>query len=171
MRSIWITGFALLMVVCALFVSNAAGAPALPPLKVVTWVDKLTFGIGEQVTINYLVTRTADVTITIKKPDGTSVNIAPKIGVPGGIVQKQNVEASEPIGERLVTVTAKAKDGAQVTDTTSFAVQGNIQAFTLEPQDQGQQQFEDQGQEQQFVVDQGQEQFVDQGEGGQLVGA
>lgn len=161
MRPIWIAGFALLMVVCALFISNAGAAPALPPLGAIAWVDKLTYGIGEQVTINYLVTRTADVTITIVKPEGPPVTIV-KPNVSGGTVLQQNVDASEPIGERQVTVAAKAKDGSQASFATKFTVQGNIQAFA--PQglgqnqfagDQGQEQPGDQGQEQQFVVDQG----------------
>ncbi len=164
MRPIWIAGFTLLMVVCALCVSNAAGAPAQPPLKVLVWVDKTTYGLGETANINYLVTRSAEITINIKKPDGTEVNFGPKQANPNTVL-KQPLQGSQPTGLRQVTLTATANDGSKASDSTSYEVAGLAQGFTLQ-QDQGQEQTGDLGQQNQLIGgDQGQEQQTgDQGQ-------
>ncbi len=170
MRSIWIAGFALLMAVCALLVTSAAGAEGTPPVKALVWTDYVKYGNGETVNIKYLVTRTAQVTITIIKPDGTPVNFGP-MQASANTILTQQVQSSLPAGTRQVTLTAKANDGSTATSQTAYESTGGLaQAIVFNPQDQGQQdQMMGGDLGQQFAGDQGQEQFGDQGEGGQLV--
>lgn len=160
MRTIWIAGFALLMVISALFVTSALGAEGTPPLKAIVWLDSVKYGNQETATIKYLVTRTAQVTIEIKKPDGNVVTFGP-MPANGGTILTQQVQSSAPAGTRTVTLTATA-GAATATDTTTYEATGGLaQAFA--PQNLGQNQ---QGQQQNLVQDQGQMPPADQGQAG-----
>ncbi len=164
MRTIWIAGFAILMTVCALLVTSAAGAEGTPPIKAIVWLDAVKYGNGETATIKYLVTIPAQITLTITKPDGTTVNIGPKPAQAGTVLTEQ-VQSSAPAGTRQVTLTAKA-GGNTATASTSYEATGGLPQGLVaqnlgqeQPGDQGQQ-----GQQQNFVQDQGQ--MVDQGMNG-----
>lgn len=144
MRQIWIAGFILLTFVCALFVSNAAGADdQLPPFKTLVWTSKTTYGAGETIDINYIVTRSSDITITIQKPDGTQTTLNPG-QANANTVLKAQVQGSQTAGARTVTLSAKAQDGTTATDTVKYNVQGLPQGIAA-PQ-QGQEQAGGQGQ-------------------------
>lgn len=177
MRSIWVAGFILLMFICALFVSNAVGADGqLPPFKTLVWTSKTTYGAGETIDISYIVTRSADITITIQKPDGTSTTLNPPTANANTVLKTQ-VQGSQTAGKRTVTLSAKATDGTQAKDTVDYSVQGLPQGLVGPQQgqqltgDQGQQPAGDQGQQppgdqgQQLTGDQGQGQTGDQGQG------
>jgi len=180
MRTIWIAGFAILMAVCALLVTRAAGATGTPPIKAIVWLDAVKYGNGETATIKYLVTIPAQITLTITKPDGTTVNIGPKQAQAGTVLTEQ-VQSSPPAGVRQVTLTARA-GGNTATATTSYEATGGLPQGLVaqnlgqeQPGDQGQQNQligGDQGQEQppfdegqQYTGDQGQEQPTDEGQG------
>ncbi|MFB3766275.1 MAG: hypothetical protein ACE14P_13650 [Methanotrichaceae archaeon] len=143
MRTIWIAGFALL-IVSALFVTNALGATGTPQLKALVWLDAVNYGNGETATIKFLVTVPAQVTLTIAKPDGTTVNFGP-LPAQAGTVMTQQVQSSTPSGTRQVTLTATAGQQS-ATATTSYQATGGLAQALVGP-NAGQGQNNNQGQQ------------------------
>jgi hypothetical protein len=95
-----------------------------PPLQGLTWLQRESFNVGETVPIHYLVTRTADVTITVSGPTGTQ-NF-PFRSVRGSTVLTFNGRAGNPGGWRSVTMRATATSSPRdtITARTSFFVRG-----------------------------------------------
>jgi len=112
----------LIMVLCAISVETASAQN--PPLQGLTWLQRESFNVGETVPIQYLVTRTADVTITVSGPSGTqNFNFR---SVRGSTVLTFNGRAGQPGGWRSVTMRATATSSPRTTiiASTNFFVRG-----------------------------------------------
>jgi hypothetical protein len=112
----------LIMVLCAISVETASAQN--PPLQGIVWLHRESYNVGETVPIQYLVTRTASVTITVSGPSGTSnFNMG---SVRGSAVLTFNGRAGQPGGWRTVTMRATASSSPrdQITARTSFFVRG-----------------------------------------------
>jgi len=133
----------LIMVLCAISVETASAQN--PPLQGMVWLQRESFNVGETVPIQYLVTRTADVTITVSGPSGTqNFNMRSVRGstvltfngrgtqnfnmrsVRGSTVLTFNGRAGQPGGWRSVTMRATASSSPRdtITARTSFFVRG-----------------------------------------------
>jgi hypothetical protein len=113
---------ALILVLCAISVESASAQN--PPLQGLVWLQRESFNVGETVPIQYLVTRTADVTITVSGPSGTqNFNFR---SVRGSTVLTFNGRAGQPGGWRSVTMRATATSSPRdtITARTSFFVRG-----------------------------------------------
>ncbi len=113
---------ALIMTLCAISVETASAQN--PPLQGMVWLQRESFNVGETVPIQYLVTRTADVTITVSGPSGTqNFNMR---SVRGSTVLTFNGRAGQPGGWRSVTMRATASSSPRDTITafTNFFVRG-----------------------------------------------
>lgn len=121
MRSKVIIALVLLAALCAISLESAS-AQSAPPLQGLVWLQRVSYNVGETVPIQYLVTRTASVTITVSGPSGTSnFNMG---SVRGSSVLTFNGRAGQPGGWRTVTMraTASANPRDVITARTTFFV-------------------------------------------------
>ena len=126
MRSKLIIALALILALNAVSIGSAFAQN--PPLQGLVWLHRVSYNVGEIVPIQYLVTRTADVTITISGPSGTqNFNFR---SVRGSTVLTFNGRAGNPGGWRSVTMRATATSSPRDTITvrTSFNVGGHSTA-------------------------------------------
>jgi len=117
---------ALMLALSAISVESALAQA--PPLQGLVWLQRESFNVGETVPIQYLVTRTADVTITVSGPSGTqNFNFR---SVRGSTVLTFNGRAGQPGGWRSVTMRATASSNPRNTITafTNFFVRGQSTA-------------------------------------------
>jgi hypothetical protein len=123
MRQKVIIALVLLVALCAISLESASAQNA-PPLQGLVWLHRESYNVGETVPIQYLVTRTASVTITVSGPSGTSnFNMG---SVRGSAVLTFNGRAGQPGGWRTVTMRATASSSPRdtITARTSFFVRG-----------------------------------------------
>jgi hypothetical protein len=126
MRSKLLIILTLMLAVSAISVETAFAQN--PPLQGLVWLQRESFNVGETVPIQYLVTRTADVTITVSGPSGSqNFNFR---SVRGSTVLTFNGRAGQPGGWRSVTMraTASATPRDTITARTSFFVRGQTSA-------------------------------------------
>ncbi len=122
MRQKLIIILALMLAISAISVESAFAQS--PPLQGVVWLQRESFNVGETVPIQYLVTRTASVTITVSGPSGNqNFNMG---SVRGSTVLTFNGRAGQPGGWRTVTMRATASSTPRdtITARTSFFVRG-----------------------------------------------
>jgi hypothetical protein len=115
---------ALIMALCAISVSVETASAQNPPLQGLVWLQRESYNVGETVPIQYIVTRTADVTITVSGPSGTqNFNMR---SARGSTVLTFNGRAGQPGGWRSVTMRATATSSPRdtITARTGFFVRG-----------------------------------------------
>lgn len=126
MRSKSFIALALIIALCAISVESAFAQN--PPLQGLVWLQRESFSVGETIPIHYLVTRTADVTITVSGPTGNqNFNFR---SVRGSTVLTFNGRAGQPGGWRSVTMRATASSTPRDTITawTGFYIRGQTSA-------------------------------------------
>jgi hypothetical protein len=132
MRQKVIIALVLLVALCAISLESASAQNA-PPLQGLVWLQRASYNVGETVPIQYLVTRTASVTITISGPSGTqNFNMG---SVRGSAVLTFNGRAGQPGGWRTVTMRATASSNPRdvITARTTFNVGSSWNTPTSPP--------------------------------------
>ena len=127
MRTKVIIALVLLAALCTISLESASAQNA-PPLQGLVWLQRVSYNVGETVPIQYLVTRTASVTITVSGPSGTqNFNFR---SVRGSTVLTFNGRAGQPGGWRTVTMRATATSSPRdtITARTNFLVRGQTSA-------------------------------------------
>lgn len=106
------------------------GGTTQPQLQVSIWTDRVTYSVGEPITLYYSINQAANLTLTGYMPDGTQYNYFTNV-LHGAGQDSVHLIANAPYGQRELRIVATSASGQMIGASTTYTVN---YPFGLEPE-------------------------------------